>query len=173
MRVVGVSKLAYILFSERINSIIVDYKNIKRGIYYHRIFGFDQQDVKCEVFYKYKGEVFLIRGKPDDVYIDNGYIVISELKTCNTEKLREIMGMMGFVQANIYSYLLTRGKKTATIVNSYVYNPRVDSEPRLFISTHGDDKLADWCIRRSLDLILKDAEDKDKIISYISQHIKK
>ena len=172
VRYVGVSKLIYVLFSERINNIFVSYEKLKQGIWYHRKFGFDQQEIKTECFYKYKGQVFLIRGKPDDVYIDKGRLVISELKTCRSEQLRDIMGMMGWLQANVYAYMLTRGQKLETIVNSYVYNPYNDSEPRIYASKPADYKLADWTIRRGLDAILKDEEDKERVLQVVKNKLK-
>ena len=171
VRYVGVSKLVYVLFAERFQNIFVSYEKLKQGIWYHRKFGFDQQEIKTECFYKYKGQVFLIRGKPDEVYVENGRLVISELKTCKSEQLRNLMGLQGWLQANIYAYMLSRGKNLETIVNSYVYNPCKDVEPKLYLSRPADYKLADWTIRRGLDVILKDAECKEEVIQTVKNRL--
>jgi|GEM_PF-5607173 len=173
VKYVGVSKLVHVLFAERINNIFVDYQKLKQGIWYHRKFGFDQQEIKCECFYKYKGKIFLLRGKPDDIYVDKGKLIISELKTCRSEQLRDVMGLMGWLQANIYAYILSRGEKLETIVNSYVYNPYKDDEPKLYLSKKADYRLADWTIRRGLDVILQDEENKEQVLKAIRKKLLK
>jgi len=166
MRKVGVSRLVYALFSERIKNVIVDYETIKTGFYYHRKFGFDQREVKCEMLYRYRGRVFLLRGKPDDVSFEKGRVVISELKTYKNKGLRETMGLMGLVQANVYAYMLTRDEDV--LIRSYVYHPSL-KEPELYHETKANFELADWTIRRGLDLIIEDERTKEEILKVINK----
>ena len=162
MRRIGVSKLVYILFYnslERYRFI----KPLPDGLYFHRRLGFDQNDVKVQFYYKHNGEIWLIMGKPDRVEFQNGTVVISELKTIRREKSRDIMGTIGYAQANIYAYGLA--KNFTPVVRVYVFNVEKDDRPVLWYEGPSDTKYAEKIIKKALDRILEEEEMKRKLMA--------
>jgi len=164
MRTIGVSKLVYILFYNSLDRFYIR-KPGPNGIYYHRRWGFDQDKIRVEFFYKYNGEIWRIVGKPDQVRFENGSMVIAELKTIRRETSRDIMGMIGYAQVNIYAYGLA--KNFVPIIEVYVFNIEKDKEPQLWIRRKADLQYAESLIKKALDRILREEKERESLLKSI------
>jgi len=164
-RVIGVSKIVNILFYEQVRQFYVSKNDLHTGYFYHQRLGFDQQDISIAFFYKDKqGNIWLIRGKPDRLYIEDGRLIVSELKVYRSDNSRDLLAIMGWTQANLYAYGLTRGQNLETIVEAYLFNPK-KGELELAIRIPADFNYAEYTLDKAIEKILYEERLKREMIN--------